>query len=651
MDRLRYVRDLTPTSAIFTGFELPENRVYNNERAESDKLPLRRANFEWLTLNLQSGSHREDVWKIIDRHKAVLPPLNAQGEDDKFWGLLLHRIDLRNYRTGEADKDGRLTLIASPPPAELQAAVEKAAPTIAASEKAAALLVWGMAIFEGKDLDKHDPSKWREMFAAARKAVRNYDKDLMLSYGGGPGYVAAVCVRDHWAELSSREKLWCRNYLIKLVSAGKDDDPEYLNLGRNPMGGATPAAVVLPLLLRDATKPHQLKIREAIATALTHSEPNIRNHAAIGMRWYAWQIDSDFVWACVSGLLVFATRQRRDQAEQMKLPWQERVNPRKIVSRWISDLRLSMARGETPAGLGLIRLSLKDWFSCQVWPLILTMLLDQTGEKRAQRFFGHLAKALVHLWAHKKRDRTRNYEAESTLRGLFSQFSIACTADIAAELWTPLFNAIPLHAREVAEVFERTIYIEDRQRGDETFWRIWRDLAQHIVRCERYSELLLQEHSGLAKLASVLLFDGVYWKEGVKHWEPLQGHSEDIQEFFEKVGSSPRVCLAFITLLDSVGNQTLMPDGVKWIAKHVRADETGILLGNRTALLLLTRVLTPLVYGPTARVRQSSTLRDAVLDILNTMVDAGSSAAFRMREFLITPAVPAQSATDTASAA
>src|SRR5262249_45960054 len=151
---------------------------------------------------------------------------------------------------------------------------------------------------------------------------------------------------------------------------------------------------------------------------------NIRNHAAIGMRWYAWQIDSDFVWACVTSLIAFASLQRRDQAQQMKRPWNQRVNPRKIIPQWMGDLRRRMALRETPSVRRLIRLSLKDFFSCQVWPLILTMLLDQTHEERARRFFGHLAKAFVHLWTHNKRHRSRNYEAESTLRGLFSQFSL-----------------------------------------------------------------------------------------------------------------------------------------------------------------------------------------------------------------------------------
>jgi hypothetical protein len=603
-----------------------------------------------LAWNLQTGSHREDVWKIIDTHKAALPSPESQSYDDKVAGILLHRIDQRNYRTGDTDEDGRVTLVVSPPPAELQAVVEKAAPAIAASEKAAGLLLWGRANFERKDLEKYDPSKWREMFAAAWEAVRKYDKNLELSYGGGPGYVTAVCVRDHWADLSGREKLWCHDYLIKLVSAGKDNDPESLNLGRSPMGGAQPATVVLTLLLRDATERQQLKVREAIASALTHSEPNIRNDAAFGVRWYAWQIDSDFVWACVNGLLTFAALQRRDQAQQMKVPWQERVNSRKIVPRWISDLRERMAQRETLNDPRLIRLSLNDWSSCQVWPLILTMLLDQTGEERARRFFEHLAKAFVHLWNHKKRRESRNYKAESALGQLFSQFSISCTTDIGAKLWTPLSNAVPQHAREVADVFEQTIYAEDRQRSNETFWRIWRDLAQRIVGCERLSELLLDEHSEVTKLASVLLLYGIAWNKGVKHWEPLQGHSEDIRKFFEKVGISPHVCLAFIALLDSVGNQTLMPDGINWIAKNVLADKTGTLLVDKNALLLLTRVLTPLVYGGTARIRQSSTLRNAVLDVLDAMVNAGSSTAFRMREFLITPAVPAQ-LTDKASGA
>ena len=59
LDRRRYVYDRSP--GMRAGLDLSENRIYDGERSESDKLPHRLADFEWLTLNLQTGSQREDV--------------------------------------------------------------------------------------------------------------------------------------------------------------------------------------------------------------------------------------------------------------------------------------------------------------------------------------------------------------------------------------------------------------------------------------------------------------------------------------------------------------------------------------------------------------------------------------------------------------
>jgi len=642
LDRMRYIHDQTPLSAVSIGLELPEHRLYYDERAASDKLPHRAAHFEWLAQTLQTGNLREQVWKIIDEHNAALPPVESQTDDDRIARLLLHRIDLRNYRRTKVGEDGRVALVASPPAAELQALIEKATPSIVATNKAAGLLVWGTSMFERRDLEKHDPSKWREMFAEAQAAVPKYDKELQLSYGGGPGYVVAVCVRDHWPELSRREKAWCRNYLTKIVTAGKDRDTEVLSLRERPTGGAQPAAEVLPLLLQDATADQKRKVREAIATALTHSESKIRNHAAVGVRLYAWQIDPAFVWPCVAGLVKFAELGRSQQAREMRIPWQERLNSRRVILPGLHNLRRTIARSECRSTFKLIRLSLKDSFSCHVWPLILCILSDRSNDERARRFFAHFANAYVKSWDRQQRRAFRNYEAESTLRRLFAQYSLRCPYDAATELWTPLLGAIPTHAEKVSEVFEQTVYAEDQQRSGETFWRLWSEISHRIILVENRIERLLQGHSELARLASVLLLDRVYWKEGAKNWEPLNGHKEDIHQFFKEVGSSSDVCRAFISLLDSVGNQSLLPDGIQWIAEQLRGGNTATLIADRNSLFLLTRVLTPIVYGRTSAAKTSRTLREAILVILDAMIDSGSSAAFRMREFLITPVIPAE---------
>jgi len=48
-------------------------------------------------------------------------------------------------------------------------------------------------------------------------------------------------------------------------------------------------------------------------------------------------------------------------------------------------------------------------------------------------------------------------------------------------------------------------------------------------------------------------------------------------------------------------------------------------------------LLTPLVYGKGAMIRRDASLQEDVIFILNAMVDNGSSAAFRMRDYLVSP--------------
>jgi hypothetical protein len=45
------------------------------------------------------------------------------------------------------------------------------------------------------------------------------------------------------------------------------------------------------------------------------------------------------------------------------------------------------------------------------------------------------------------------------------------------------------------------------------------------------------------------------------------------------------------------------------------------------------------VYGRPLELKQNRTLREAVLFLLDVLVEEGSSAAFRMRDDFVTPAV------------
>jgi hypothetical protein len=121
--------------------------------------------------------------------------------------------------------------------------------------------------------------------------------------------------------------------------------------------------------------------------------------------------------------------------------------------------------------------------------------------------------------------------------------------------------------------------------------------------------------------------------------KPLRGHEKDVRDFFNLTGTAPPICRSFIRLLDGVG-AFLLPDALNWLAEQVRKGDPSCMIGDRNSLFSLARILTPLVFSQTETLRKNPALRDAALLILDVMVEQGSSAAFRMRDFLITPVAP-----------
>ena len=649
-DIARVVRDQHPLSSAFGGM-LPKKEIYERERVESDKLPHRSRSLEWLALALQTGPLRDAVWRIIDGFKKALPSLKKQSDADKLWRLLLHRVDVRNFKPQPEPRDGKIVFTASEPAADIRAVIAKDEPKLKAREEAASLLMWGISVFEGRDLDRHDPSRWREMLTAARQTVENpkdHDEERVFVYGGGPACVAAVCVRDHWGELSPVEQRWCREFLIAVVDADKDTTNGLLRVSiTGPMEGSRPAAMVLPLLFQDADQSIRQQVRKTIANALTHTNGEVREYAAAGVRQYLWQRDENLASASIAGLLLLAQIERRTLARWKRLPWQTRGQFEDFVQPLFASVRERIVSAKPLPEEACVRLSLSDWSSCEVLLLILNILAEERSKAIAHRFYTLAAKALVHAWDCEHRDQRRHqygehrhYEAEWKVKQQYARFLVECTPSDALSLWEPIASAVANHPKEVSEVFERVILTEDQAQRLEAFWSLWKRTAQGLLNVPERDERLFGRYSDLPRLGSVLLLDHISWKEDAKDWKPLHGHEADIRDFFKEIGKCPEICRSFIRLLDSIGGTVLLPDGLVWLDERLQEAKADEMINDRNSLFLLARILSPLVYARTGELRRSPSLRAATLRILDAMVKAGSSAAFRMREFLISPSSP-----------
>ena len=74
------------------------------------------------------------------------------------------------------------------------------------------------------------------------------------------------------------------------------------------------------------------------------------------------------------------------------------------------------------------------------------------------------------------------------------------------------------------------------------------------------------------------------------------------------------------------------------VADILRAGELTGLLSSRNTVFYLESVLRRHVYGEPARLKSEPKLRAAVLYILDQLVEAGSSAAYSIRDDFVTPA-------------
>jgi len=132
------------------------------------------------------------------------------------------------------------------------------------------------------------------------------------------------------------------------------------------------------------------------------------------------------------------------------------------------------------------------------------------------------------------------------------------------------------------------------------------------------------------------IFLGSWWKEEVRHWRSLEGHAGHVHALFEDLPASSMVLDAYLQFLYHVGEQSL-PEAFTRIAKRLQQGDPRQMMRKGNSVFLLEVLLQRYVYGRPLELKRQGDLREAVLFLLDLLVENGSSAAFRMRDDFVTP--------------
>jgi hypothetical protein len=175
------------------------------------------------------------------------------------------------------------------------------------------------------------------------------------------------------------------------------------------------------------------------------------------------------------------------------------------------------------------------------------------------------------------------------------------------------------------EIMENTIRALDsavgtprQEKYTRNFWAIW--LKMHT----------LNRANGTTHFAPILLLK-IGRKPEAKHWQPLTGKTKFLKELLSYYG---RVNLsAAISLLATIGDETLMPAGVSIIAAILRESKyQATTIERPVCVVFIQRAFFD--YGKV--IKGHPQLLEDFIFVLDVLVDTGMTEAFQIRDYLIT---------------
>ena len=651
MDRTRIVREPPAFVRMALPGRDPVQQLFYDERKRSSALGHRSHHLEDLARKLQLGGKAKQTWQIIDDHHTKIPGEAERTDEDRAWLLALHRMDIRNYEPeasmpsskegdpgNETEQSGTISFKSKGITADLQGFIETGAEERKQFFLDAELLNWGLQQWEQRS-DKWD-SDARQ--AALQQAKESQRVGTPATFSGladsGPGLVAALCVRDHWEELSADDRQWCLETLIAEVENDCDTEEYIRQVANDPMRADRHSAYVLPKLL--SNDPGNMALLKAIAKAITHACDQVALWAAEGSGEYLGSEHEDLIMRCIGALAMQASllnrlNKHRTPSNSQSIESQSAYSS--AVQQVRDQVRDAFVAGAINVETELKELDLTSWTGMDASVSILAMLGKAPNTSLCRDFFVRAAQALVASWMthHEERNSGRDFIRENVVMTRLAAVALALPPDAATYCCGPFLDAVEDHPSEVATFVDLLIAQEDCSSSDKSsFWHVWQAFADRVLDT-RWVSSSGSDYSAGSDLVDKLLFR-VGWKEGIRRWHRLDGHEHRVDGFTTNLPVATPVLAAYASYLYTIGEGTL-PRAFVVVANQIETGDPNELLGDGNTVFCLESLLRRYVYGQPLLLRTEPNLRKAVLAILDHLVDAGSSAAYRMRDDFVTP--------------
>ncbi len=642
MDRLRMSSESASGFSAFDGMN-PSHKIHEQERKTANSRKHRHEDLESLAILLQLTERRDEVSAIIDEHRGALPEQDEQDDETRLWRLALHRMDVRGYKPMESPETPDQTEDAQESekqvyfgPGEIEPDVqtmmdERSRPI---EERGRHLELQMRARAAWDDAQSEEAAAWHELLKEAQQIERELEEPDRFCRSG-PGLIAAVCIRDRLDDLDEAQLDWCvaRVELEVLRNATSPD-----SMSRHSRGGALwadrPCASVVGLLAAD----ERTCTRELLATALTHPVDEVSAYAYLGVGALLSDEHKDLILECAAAAALRTRTSREYRQAEEDLPYSERTEWVELEARSNAVVRDAMENGSIDVQSELSSLELDARESATSIHMILPIFQRHPAWSESREFFMKVASWLAHCWNRdnrRNRDRgNRNYALEGEASRSLAGFAIGLPSEEALRTCAPLIEELGQSPREVADFIEHLILAADGGSPDDCFWDLWNALADRAASSDWTQHLGRERPSGESCIYR--LFLNTHWKEGTKHWARLEDHAQDVAGLTEFLPAETVCVAAYCQFLHTVGQHSL-PGALRNVAALFARGNADRIATDSNVSFYLENLLPRFVYLEPNRVKSDAQLRAAVLSILEALIAAGSSSAYRMRDDFVTP--------------
>ncbi len=441
-------------------------------------------------------------------------------------------------------------------------------------------------------------------------------------------------------------KLGSRPQILDAVQEHADTADDTVQIAMFPLHGSRPAAAVLPLLL-DTCEPHEIpRIHATIANALTHAVREVRSYAVEGARAWLWERDRAFAASSFKGRLRFAAK-RRQALDSIRKRRDRSATPSfdTVSGQLDRELRAELAAFDPTIGTQdghAADLHIEDFIEDDLLAALTLIPAHETDSKYRSLFVSVMNNIIDDEEAENK-SRSENSEriGYKFLYGFSTLFAkYLLHQDVQGEandLLAVMIAAIQRAPKAAAMILQDLVVAEINECIGDRFWYIWSRCAEEVYkRMEAARSRYVIGFIEAKTLVRTILFADTPWQPECKQWQELEQHREFVQEAFRRAGNTPPGFAALLRLLNTVG-ASLLPDALIPLHDARAGCDPSKLLEDQNARYDLELVLRDCVLSMGTELRTRDTLRRAALELLDILVDHGSSLAFQLRELVIAP--------------